>query len=189
MTGAVFVGLEKCGNAHVARKANQSQGDVGLPQVLHFLLRQERIASLDDFLAFYGGHSNHFVQIRLPENELHRSCIIGPREPADLPARETHKAVTAPDRMIEEGERMVLREGGEPERQLSEIHRHWISIHAVETFLGYDPLGEKHFVFVWRNWRRAIMMMPGNHEHLGKLPTGFYEERSGPHRNISNLER
>ena len=84
---------------------------------------------------------------------------------------------------------MVLREGGEPEGQLGEVHSHWISIHAVEAFLGYGPLGEKHFVFIWRNWRCTIVLMPGDHEHLSELPTGFYQERSGPHRDIGNLER
>src|SRR5262249_50318717 len=150
-------------------ESDQVERGISLSQVLRFLLRQERIASFEDFLTFHGGSSNHLFEICLPEHKLNRSRLVGPREAADLAARETQNAVTAPDRMIEEGEGVVFGECGEPERQLSEFHSHWISIHAVETFLGNGPLREKHFVFVWRNWRCAIVMMPGDHEHLGEL--------------------
>src|SRR5262245_6554496 len=61
LPGAVFVGLEKCGNATVTGESDQVERGISLPQVLRFPTRQERIGSPDDFLTFRGSYSNHLV--------------------------------------------------------------------------------------------------------------------------------
>ncbi len=66
-------------------------------------------------------------------------------------AREPDERVAVPERVVHEGERVVLRQRHEPERDLGEVHRHRVPVHAVEAALRDEPAREDHLVLVGRD--------------------------------------
>ena len=77
-----------------------------------------------------------------------------PGEGLDLPAGEAHEGIAAADGVVEEGEGMVLGQGGEPEGELGEVHGHGVAVHAVEAALGDEAHGEEFLGLVGRDGGR-----------------------------------
>jgi hypothetical protein len=60
-------------------------------------------------------------------------------EGVDLVTREADERIPVAQRMVEEGERVLACERGEPERHLREVDRDCIAIDAVQAALRDDP--------------------------------------------------
>ena len=71
--------------------------------------------------------------------------------------------------MIEEREGVVLRQRGQPERQLGQIHGHRVLVHPVEAALGDEAAGVEDLVLVGRDARHAVVGVPGLDQQLGQL--------------------
>ena len=54
-------------------------------------------------------------------------------------------------RVVQEREGMILRQRGQPQRELGQIHRHRVLVHAVQTGLSHQALRVHLRVFVRRN--------------------------------------
>ena len=77
------------------------------------------------------------------------SLLLGlPVETLDLLLREPDQRIAALQGVVEERERVVLRQGGQPERQLGQIDRHRVLVHPVEAALGHDAAGVEDLVLV-----------------------------------------
>ena len=68
--------------------------------------------------------------------------VLGHREPEQLvDAAEPHQRVAAPDGMVQERERLVLRQRQQPERQLRHLDRQRVLVHAVDAPLSHQTAG------------------------------------------------
>ncbi len=83
---------------------------------------------------------------------------------------------------------MILGQGDEPQRQLGEVHRHGVAVHAVEAALGDQAAGEDHRVLVGRDVRHGVVRAPGIDQRVGELPARFDQEGAGAHRGIADLQ-
>ena len=92
-----------------------------------------------------------------PGSAVHRLPVEG----LDLLPRQPDQRVAVPQRVVEEGERVVLRQRHQPERQLGEVHRHRVPVHAVEAALGDEPAREDHLVLVRRDLGPLAVGVPG----------------------------
>ena len=111
-----------------------------------------------------------------------------PVERLDLRPGEADQGVAVPQGVVQEGERVVLGQGGEPQRQLGEVHGHGVAVHAVEATLGDQATGEDHFVLVGRDLGHRVMRAPRLDQRIGELPAGLDQEGAGAHRRIADLE-
>ena len=89
--------------------------------------------------------------------------------------------------VVEEGEGVVLRQRGEPERELREVHGHRVLVHAVEAALGDEAAG------VETRPRRAgsaapVVDVPGLDQLVAELAAGLDQERAGAHRRVADLQ-
>ena len=121
-----------------------------------------------------------------PALELRRVPL--PVERLDLRPGEADQGVAVPQGVVQEGERMVLRQGREPQRQLGEVHGHGVAIHAVEAALGDQAAGEDHLVLVGRDLGHGVVRAPRLDQRIGELTAGFDQEGAGAHRRVADLE-
>ena len=80
---------------------------------------------------------------------------------------------------------MVLRQGGEPERELGQVHRQRVLVHAVEAALGHHAAGVEYLVLVGGMARHAVVGVPGPHQQLGQEAANLDEERPGAHGRVA----
>ena len=99
-----------------------------------------------------------------------------PVEGLDLLPWEPDQRVAMPERVVHEGEGVVLGQRHEPERDLCEVHRHGIAVHAVEAALRNQSTREDHLVLVGRDRRHLPVGVPGLHQHVAELATGLDQE-------------
>ena len=99
-----------------------------------------------------------------------------------------HQRVPGPERVVQKGQRVVLRQRDEPEGQLGEIHGERVPVHAVEALLGDEAAGEDRFVLVGRNLRAFVVELPGLDQRVAQLAASLHEEGSRAHRRIADLE-
>ncbi len=93
-----------------------------------------------------------------------------------------------PQRVVDEGERVVPGQRDEPERELGEVHRHGVPVHAVEAALGDEPAREDHLVLVGRDRGHLAVGVPGLDQRVAELAAGLDQERAGAHRRVADLE-
>ena len=74
-----------------------------------------------------------------------------PVEGLDLLLRQPDQRIAALQGMVEECEGVVLRQRGQPERELGQVDRHRVLVHAVEAALGDDAAGVEDLVLVGRD--------------------------------------
>ena len=76
---------------------------------------------------------------------LHKRSDLGAvahREPEQLvDAAEPHQRVAAPDGVVQERERLVLRQRQQPERQLGHLDGQRVLVHTVQAPLGHKAAG------------------------------------------------
>lgn len=120
------------------------------------------------------------------------AVLLGPRpvevDAFELVEVEAHEAVARPERVVEEGELVVLRERLEPERELGELDRERVPVDPVEAAGGDEPLGVQKLVLVGRDRGRAPVPRPGLDEPGGELPAGLDEERARAHRRVEDRQ-
>ena len=109
-------------------------------------------------------------------------------EGLDLLPREPDQRVAVPQRVVHEGERVVLRQRHEPERDLGEVHRHRVPVHAVEAALRDQPAREDHLVLVGRDRGHLAVGVPGLDQRVAELAAGLDQERPRAHRRVADLE-
>ena len=90
------------------------------------------------------------------ESGLERIRVVLPVKRVELPPREPDQRIAGTEGVVQEGEGMVLRQRDEPERQLGEVDRLGVAVHAVEAALRDLAAGED---------RRER----GAHDRLGEL--------------------
>ena len=83
---------------------------------------------------------------------------------------------------------MVLRQGHEPERELGEVHRLGVAVHAVEAALCDLAAGEDDLALVRRDVGHGIVCLPRLDQRIAELAAGFDEEGTGAHGEITDLE-
>ena len=83
---------------------------------------------------------------------------------------------------------MVLRQGDEPERQLGEVDRLGVAVHAVEAALRDLAAGEDDLVLVRRNLGHGVVRLPGRDQRIAELAAGFDQECAGAHGGVADLE-
>ena len=96
-----------------------------------------------------------------------------PVEGLDLRPRESYQRVAVPQRVIHEGERVVLRQCHQPERDLGEVHRHGVAIYAVEAALRDESSREDHLVLVGRDRGQFAIGVPGLDQRVAELAAGL----------------
>ena len=106
----------------------------------------------------------------------------------DLRPREADQRVAVAQRVIQEGERMILRQGDEPQRQLGEIHGDGVAVHTVEAPLSDLAAGVDNLVLVGGNLRHRVVRAPRLDQCVGELPARFDQEGAGAHRRVADLE-
>ena len=106
----------------------------------------------------------------------------------DLPPRQADQRVAMTERVVQEGEWVILRQGDEPQRQLGEIHGHGVAVHTVAAPLSNLAAGVDNLVLVGRNLRHRIVRPPRFDQRVGELPACFDRERAGTHRRVAYLQ-
>ena len=84
---------------------------------------------------------------RLPCEQITARADL-PVEGSDLLPGQPDQRVSRPESVVYEGQRVVLRERHEPQRQLGEVHRERVPVHTVEALLGDEAAGEDRLVLV-----------------------------------------
>ena len=92
------------------------------------------------------------------------------------------------ERVVQEGEWVILRQGDEPQRQLGEIHGHGVAVHTVEAALSDLAAGVDNLVFVGGNLRHRVVRAPCFDQRGGELPARFDQEGAGSHRRVADLQ-
>ena len=106
----------------------------------------------------------------------------------ELPPREPDQRIAGTEGVVQEGEGMVLRQGDEPERQLGEVDRLGVAVHAVEAALRDLTAGEDDLVLVRRNLGHGVVRLPGRDQRIAELAAGFDQECAGAHGGVADLE-
>src|SRR5688572_26305606 len=94
----------------------------------------------------------------------------------DLVERKSDQAVTALERMVEEGELVLACQGREPQRQAGKIGRHRVLVDAVETALRDQAAGMQFLGFVGWDDRPRARVRPGLNEPISQLAAGLDQE-------------
>src|SRR5262245_41130327 len=90
--------------------------------------------------------------------------------------------------MVHEREGVVLREGYEPERNLCEVDRHGVPVHAVEAALCDESARGNELVLIgWNRWHLAVYL-PGLDQCVAKLTARLDQECTRSHCRIADLE-
>ena len=113
------------------------------------------------------------------ESGLERLRVVLPVKRLELPPREPDQRIAGTQRVVQEGEGMVLRQRDEPERQLGEVDRLGVAVHAVEAALGDLTAGEDDLVLVRRNLGHGVVRLPGRDQRIAELAAGF-DQRMRP---------
>ena len=111
-----------------------------------------------------------------------------PVERFKLPAREAGQRVAVAQGVVDEGEREVLRQRDEPERELGEVHRHRVAVHAVQAAPRDQPPCVYKFVLAGRHVGRVAVRAPRLDEGGGKLAAHLHQEGSRAHCRIAHLQ-
>lgn len=120
---------------------------------------------------------------------MSRSALRAPNERLDLLEIEPYQTVAVAKRVIDERERERLAQSDEPERQLRELHRRRVLVHAVEALLRDEPAGVQVRVAVlFDHAREHALPRPRRHDLARELAARGHEKRSGAHRRIADLE-
>ena len=98
----------------------------------------------------------------------HALARLRPVEVNDLIARESDERVAVAQGVIEERERMVLRQRRQPERELCQVDGKLVTVDSVEARLRDAPPRVENDVFVGRDGRDAALDLPGAHEGVAK---------------------
>ena len=108
------------------------------------------------------------------DGRLHRSVqqqrrvvVRNPVYPGPHPGAE--QAVAAAQMVVEEGERRADREGVQPERDLGELHRHRVLVHAVDAALEHHAAHDMAVVEPRRIDRPALRRRIGE-DRFGESP-------------------
>ena len=91
--------------------------------------------------------------------------------------------------MVHERKRVVPGQRDEPQRQLGQVHRERVLVHAVQAPLRHRPHGVQQRDHVRRQRGHAAVRLPGRHQALGELPARLDQERARPHRRVADLQR
>ena len=104
---------------------------------------------------------------------------------------QADEGVAVPQRMVEERERLVLRQGDQPERELAKLDRGVVPVHTVDAAGRDDAAGlEQGVVAVEagaenvKHGVRIAVAFPGGHHPLGQVAAGGHQERGRAHRGV-----
>ena len=187
--GLRLVAIEERGEAEVAGAADFVEGFVGEGEALGFEGREHVVAAFENLAPVAGGALDGFFEFLLAELPLFR---LGrgevPVEGDDLLFPQPDEGVAATQGVIEEGEGVILREGGEPEGELGEVGRHRVAIDAVEAALGDEAAGVEQLVFIGRDDGLAAVVQPRGDEGIAELAAGLDEEGAGADGGVADFE-
>ena len=95
-------------------------------------------------------------------------------------------AVAAAEMVIQEGERPALGRGDQPQRQLGQLHRQRVEIHAVDAPLDHPPAPRCRIaVHVWILPPAQVQHL---HDEVGDDLGGVHQEMAAAHGHIANSE-
>ncbi len=158
----VVVSTEEGGHSEVAEKTQRPKRLVGRNQILPFVERRHPISRIEDPLPEAGRGPYSIGDLFLAEHHLLHARL--PVKAADALLRQADQRIAVLQGVVEEGEGMVLRQRRQPQRQLAEVHRHRVLVHAVQAALGDQAASVQQFVLVRRNvLRDAIVRVPRRH--------------------------
>ena len=84
---------------------------------------------------------------------------------------------------------MVFGQRHQPQRQLGQIDRHVVLVHAVQTSLSDQTAGVQHLVFIrWNVGRDGIVGVPRLDQFIAELTAGFHQKRPAAHRGIADFQ-
>lgn len=83
---------------------------------------------------------------------------------------------------------MVTCQGGEPQRQLGQVHGENVLVHAVEASFGHEASRVGEQVLVVGHLRRGLVYLPCVHEALGQQAARLDQERARTHGGVAHLQ-
>jgi hypothetical protein len=102
--------------------------------------------------------------------------------------RESDERIAAAERVVDEGKRVIFGEGREPERKLGQVDGEGVLVHAVKTSLRHHPAGVQQRVLIRWDRRQLVVRDPRLLRPFAKVAAGFYEERTGTHGGVTDLQ-
>lgn len=115
------------------------------------------------------------------QGELRRSPLRRPAQREDGIPVQPDERVPVPQRVVEEGELVVARECGEPERQPCHLDGEKVAVHAAEAVHGDQAARVLSRVLVRRQLRRRAGARPSVAQLLRELPARLDEEGAAAH--------
>ena len=92
-------------------------------------------------------------------------------EGLELSPRQPDQRIAVPQRVVDERQRVFLRQRGQPERDLGQVDRHRIAVDAVEAALGDEPAGKDHLVLAgWQFWH-GVIASDARHASISASPS------------------
>ena len=180
--------LEEGGNDQVALAPDFGEARVGFVEAVAEPPVGRGFGRVPDFLPQARGGPGPFRDPDRLDAGLEAFLAALPVEGLDLFQVEADQGVAVAQGMVEEGERLVLRQRGEPERELCQVDGDGVAIHAVEAVAGDQPPGVDGPVLVGRKVRRGVVGSPRLDQGVAELAAGFDQESAGAHRRIADLE-
>ena len=114
-----------------------------------------------------------------------------PVERPNLLQVKAHERVAVAEGMVEEGQRLVPCQGGEPQGELRQVDGDGIPVDAVEAVACHESAGLDGLVrcvVVGRKLGRGVVVVPGFHQDVGKLAAGLDQEGTGAHGGVADRE-
>ena len=183
-----FAPFEEGGGRQVAEQAHIVKLEPGfVPPVAQLPIRDAGVRLTDPAAQLLD--LGHLLAHRDGLESLLGVLVAGvPMERLDLALGESDQRIAVAERVVDERERVFLRQGGQPERYLGQIDRHRVAVDAVETALGDEPAGKDHLVLAGRHVGRGLVDAPRLDQRVAELTAGFDQEGPRAHRRIADLQ-
>ena len=181
-----LVGAEVRRQHQIAEQPHRTERDLRLVPQIAQLPVGDALIGLADALAQRGDPRDMLAHPHRLEARLEAWCSGVPMKRLDLPARQANQRVAVAQRMIDEGQRMVLGQRHQPQRDLGEIDRHRVPVHAIEAALRDEPPRDDHLVLIGRDGGHLAVGVPGGDQRIAELAAGLDEERRRAHRRIAD---